>query len=322
MKTFISISHITIAIILSIVAIMFTVPSAKSQSFKETKTKDATSFIYQFSITNDFMQDIVFSLENIKCATCQPEQIKFVSQNSSNSIHLSEYDIYPSTITEKKVRVHALPAGNYSVSIDQVKKTSCEFVVNVYSERTDKIYFDIQIFGMGTTADLTSYLYWSVPSESDIEQYEIEKLNNGRWEFIAAHEANGNSSSPLSYSMPVYNDFGSNMYRLKQVDKKDNALYSQKLEVKWNGNGVDFDAFMNPTNSAELFISVITLQKKNFTLSIKNNKGEEIFNKKMMKEKGHFNSTIDLGQKFEMGTYLVEGSIDEQTFNKRIYILN
>lgn len=105
-----------------------------------------------------------------------------------------------------------------------------------------------------TRENSLALLKWTTASESNSEQFEIQRSLNGKqWIAIGFIQAAGESSQLASYSfLDAQPAAGSNLYRLKMVDKDQSSAYSPVREITFVGSA-QIRVFPNPVSST-LFI--------------------------------------------------------------------
>ncbi len=146
---------------------------------------------------------------------------------------------------------------------------------------------------------------------------------NSNWNLVASVNAAGNSSAVQNYSVYDAKPFnGVNFYRIKEVDKDGNTKYSKTMRVTINSTNTGVSVLANPFHSSlsvsfssatqqavsarliditgkqimlekwiissgdsrQNFFNVGALQPGMYILNISNDKGEILFNNKVIKE--------------------------------------
>jgi hypothetical protein len=102
-------------------------------------------------------------------------------------------------------------------------------------------------------------LKWITEIETNNKGFYVERmLANGGWEeitFVASQAPNGNSSSPLTYTLSDFNNTkGISQYRLRQVDIDGKQAYSQIRSVRGEGQKSNTIIYPNPSGDGKVNI--------------------------------------------------------------------
>ena len=102
-------------------------------------------------------------------------------------------------------------------------------------------------------------LKWVTEIEDNNKGFYVERmLSNGGWEqitFVASQAPNGNSSSPLTYTLSDFNNSkGISQYRLRQVDIDGKQGYSQIRSVRGEGQKSNTIIYPNPSGDGKVNI--------------------------------------------------------------------
>jgi hypothetical protein len=102
-------------------------------------------------------------------------------------------------------------------------------------------------------------LKWVTEIEDNNKGFYVErKLSNGGWQeitFVASQAPNGNSNSPLTYTLTDFNNTkGISQYRLRQVDIDHNQAYSQIRSVRGEGQKSNTIIYPNPSGDGKVNI--------------------------------------------------------------------
>ena len=111
-----------------------------------------------------------------------------------------------------------------------------------------------------------AHLNWSTSSETNFENFEIEKseMNQVKWETIGSVGAQGNSSSNSTYDFIDDNTFINNkvvMYRLKMIDIDGSFIYSPVLTALLKCDELNLSVFPNPVCNGKLYVSLNSAEK-------------------------------------------------------------
>jgi len=102
-------------------------------------------------------------------------------------------------------------------------------------------------------------LKWTTEIEDNNKGFYVERmLSNGGWQtvtFVASQAPNGNSSSPLTYTLSDFNNAkGISQYRLRQVDIDGKQAYSQVRSVRGEGQKSNTIIYPNPSGDGKVNI--------------------------------------------------------------------
>ena len=101
---------------------------------------------------------------------------------------------------------------------------------------------------------------WTTASEYSTDYFVLDKINDfGEWTSIKEIDAAGFSTNPIDYSfIDPYSNFGTKLYRLKQVDFNGNINLYNPSAIKCNEQDLKFEIYPNPTQGVfKLYISDI-----------------------------------------------------------------
>ena len=102
-------------------------------------------------------------------------------------------------------------------------------------------------------------LKWTTEIEDNNKGFYVERmLSNGGWEqvtFVASKATNGNSNSPLTYTLSDFNNTrGISQYRLRQVDIDGKEAYSMIRSVRGEGQKGNTIIYPNPSGDGKVNI--------------------------------------------------------------------
>jgi len=102
-------------------------------------------------------------------------------------------------------------------------------------------------------------LKWETEIEANNKGFFVErKLSNGEWQqisFVDSKALNGNSNSPLSYTLTDFNNTkGISQYRLRQLDFDGKQAFSQIRSVRGEGQKSNTIIYPNPSGDGKVSI--------------------------------------------------------------------
>jgi hypothetical protein len=111
----------------------------------------------------------------------------------------------------------------------------------------------------GKSAENGILLTWQTATEINNAGFELERSTGDHWEFVAFIEGNGTTFETIEYQFldenPL-NEYGDNLYRLKQVDEDGTYEYSPMINVSFESGigNYELNIFPNPIVGEQLNI--------------------------------------------------------------------
>jgi hypothetical protein len=163
---------------------------------------------------------------------------------------------------------------------------------------------------------------WSVATELNINQYEIERSSNGsNFVSIGTIASRGNSTSLINYNFidgtPIN---GVNFYRIKAIEKDGNSSYTSVVKINASRGKVDMAIAPNPIRGREMNVQLSSLTKGTYTLRLYNNVGQEVFNKQVSTDGGSLTQTFTLPSSVKAGMYNVQLTGNETKLIKKVIV--
>lgn len=153
----------------------------------------------------------------------------------------------------------------------------------------------------------TATLEWETASEWNNSHFEIERSIDGvNFQYVASVSGQGTSSVNTNYSAIDKEPYSENVsyYRLKQVDFNGDYEYSN-IEALNLPQGINvINLFPNPAID-DLNVLVTSSEEIEVVLSIKNNLGQEVFNRNSHLSKGMNTLKMEIPN-LSVGNYTVE----------------
>jgi predicted esterase len=141
----------------------------------------------------------------------------------------------------------------------------------------------------GNSVNLT----WNTASESNSQQFAIEKSFDGRiWNTIATVDAAGQSSTEKKYNYVDNTASGNDFYRIVQQDKDGRKTFTSVLRNNC-GSKQAFTVFPNPAND-KTTITINSNQNAKLNVSIVDNKGAVVRKQQTVLPQGSNQVTINL----------------------------
>jgi hypothetical protein len=177
----------------------------------------------------------------------------------------------------------------------------------------------------GATANVVSEgvkIDWSVATETDILNYEIQRSTNGRdFEVIRSLPSRGNSSTLVMYSAIDNNPrTGVNYYRIKGLGKDGDITYTSILKVNLSNTKADVNVAPNPVRNNDLKVQLSDLAKGTYSLKVYNNVGQVVFSSPLSTEGGSLVRSFKLPVTVGSGIYTLQLTGNDINITKKIVI--
>ena len=156
-------------------------------------------------------------------------------------------------------------------------------------------------------------LFWKTSSEINNKLFIVEHSTDGiDFEIIGTREGAGNTAEVQTYNFThQHPDFGTNYYRLKQVDFDENFEYSDIVQIKYNNSNNEIKVFPNPTYDK---INFEVLPETTGTFEIYNQTGQ------LMQEEKNIDSENSFSLKqFPTGWYIIKFTTNNGVIFQRIF---
>lgn len=146
---------------------------------------------------------------------------------------------------------------------------------------------------------------WNVPTEVNMEKYEVEKSIDGRlFTKTATHQAKNNGNS-VDYAWLDTNPVaGNHYYRIKAIGNTGEAQYSKVMKVSIGKAGYGIAAYPNPLTGNAITLTV-NLPKGHYTIRLTNQLGQEIHREAWMHQGGAATQTVQARTELPQGVYLI-----------------
>lgn len=150
-------------------------------------------------------------------------------------------------------------------------------------------------------------LEWHVDFEFNVLRYEIERSNDGVHFFYAGAMAARNSESGSSYKwIDVFPGAGNNYYRIKNVYKDGNLIYSSVVKLTVKDQLLLFTVYPNPVLQGNMFLRATDLQPGNYVIEIMNTEKQVLFRKQINHTGGNINQALTLPTAVKSGIYSIQ----------------
>jgi hypothetical protein len=163
---------------------------------------------------------------------------------------------------------------------------------------------------------------WNTASETNIEQYEVEKSINGV-DFIKANTTAVMTDNNTSHT---YNWVdrnvvsGNNFYRIKIIEKTGTVRYSPVQKVRINSANSQVTIFPNPVKENTISLQFDNLKEGDYGVKIYNSAGQLFFSSTFNHAGGSAAQAILLEQKLATGTYTLQIFNDEGSIIKSLIV--
>ncbi|THU40439.1 T9SS type A sorting domain-containing protein [Niastella caeni] len=165
----------------------------------------------------------------------------------------------------------------------------------------------------------TTVVRWKTARESNVDRYEVERLNtSGSFSKIGSVKSH-NSQDETNYEyiddLPLV---GTAMYRIRSVDRDGQQSYSRIVSVSENNNAASFLVLNNPAHEA-IYLSCSAAFKGQYQYELFNTSGQ-LMQSGTLKINGVDIVTIPLAMKIAPGIYLLNVKNEAFRFAKRILV--
>lgn len=135
---------------------------------------------------------------------------------------------------------------------------------------------------------------WVTHWESNLDRYEIERSANGQsFTKVGTVKAKGNSNLVLQYNWPDNNPLsGVNYYRIRSVGTGTDISYSAVVKVNMNIGKPQIIFYPNPVIGNTIMLQLNNTEKGNYTVSLTNTIGQQVFKKYIVHTGGSAVQTI------------------------------
>ena len=146
-------------------------------------------------------------------------------------------------------------------------------------------------------------LAWSVAQESNIDDYQLQRSNDGiSFSNIATVKA---KNSPVASSYAINDRLplkGANYYRLL-INEKGEKTYSRVITLQFDGSTRQFSAFVN--SNKVITVAVSAIQAGTYGLSLINSNGQVVVSKNILIDGTAQNLQLEMPQHVTKGIYHV-----------------
>jgi hypothetical protein len=148
-------------------------------------------------------------------------------------------------------------------------------------------------------------LNWTTTGETNNDHFDIQRSGSNT-DFATVGTVKGNGTTSQSHDYTFTDDFpvdGNNFYRLREVDKNGNFLYSPVVPVKFNFEKITF--YPNPAHY-KIYIhnNENFSKKKNLNVRLLDYSGKVLYNKQFQSN-GVNIFTVNIPQNISNGIYVL-----------------
>lgn len=164
-------------------------------------------------------------------------------------------------------------------------------------------------------------LAWKVVSEIDVDNYEIEKSDNGRtFTPIGAVPATGGIGA-LNYIYLDMNPFaGDNFYRLRIIDIDGRYKYSMIVKVVVGKDGQILVIYPNPVADRMINVQLNNFTKGRYEFNLYNSAGQIVYTRSINHGGGSASEVITLPSSISRGIYYANIKNGNTSFSRMLMI--
>jgi len=163
------------------------------------------------------------------------------------------------------------------------------------------------------------FLTWATAQESNSSRYEVERSSDGgTFAKIGTIKAAGNSTATSSYNFTDAAPLaGNNYYRLKMIDIDNRFEYSPVRIVNFGDVASDIKIYPNPFTE-KVSIAINSNIADNAMVTVFDNAGKLVFNRKDAIQKGTNVLIINNLNKLAAGSYIVQIKLKDKTITQKL----
>jgi len=179
-------------------------------------------------------------------------QISLISQPPLAFAVVQNVSSLPNTGTYSFVTSPTLLPGTYNFFIADNGVTAWNYGAMFTIKPPPGLPVELSDFSAEQIDDSSIELLWSTESENDNYGFEVEHSTDGE-SWMKIHFAPGKQNSTVETKYTFNHErptFGSNFYRLKQIDRSGEATYSETVQVEFElKSHADLKIYPNPSAS-------------------------------------------------------------------------
>ncbi len=176
----------------------------------------------------------------------------------------------------------------------------------------------------GEMIDGEANLWWETASEINNDFFEIQRSADGEtYEVIGIVKGSGTTTTAQSYSFVDRNPFfGSNYYRLRQVDfDGDSKIESEIVVLQLESDGMfEVKAFPNPTTQDNINIQIMTTEEAPVSVRLVDLHGREYYSELLGPDKLFGVKNIKSDVRLSQGVYMLIVQRGTDTIKRKIMI--
>ena len=159
---------------------------------------------------------------------------------------------------------------------------------------------------------------WNIANEVNVANYTIERSANGA-SFTTAGTVIATGTSKYSWfdAAPLS---GNNFYRIKATDKDGSVKYTSILRVNTVTGSAAVNVAPNPVKGNKLTVQLSGVAKGNYTVSLYNNFGQQVYNKVITADGASTTQSLSLPASIIKGAYNLQVINADVKLNKKVII--
>jgi hypothetical protein len=149
---------------------------------------------------------------------------------------------------------------------------------------------------------------WTVDNEKNIKQYEVEKSSDGiHFNKATVVIAKLNNSGSVNYEWLDINPFvGTNYYRIKSTDIKEDIQYSSIVRIAINQDRPQIIIYPNPSTNGNVNLQLINQPKGAYAVRLIDELGQVIIVKQIDHRGGSRTENLPVNKNMAHGNYHIE----------------
>jgi hypothetical protein len=147
---------------------------------------------------------------------------------------------------------------------------------------------------------------WSNLTETDVDNYSVERSTNGRnFTSVATKTATKNNGGKADYQYLDLSANGDYFYRIKATETSGKIVYSNIVRINTGKSTTELVVYPNPVRGNEFTIQISSLPEGKYSVRLLNAQGQEMSSRALNHGGGAVSETISLNN-LKSGVYFIQ----------------